>query len=185
MQKVIGLTGYKGSGKDEVADALVRRGGWIKVGMSDPLNEYLQIINPYVGIGRRYNDLIESVGFIDAKKYPEVRRLLQVFGTEIVRERIDSYYWADLMYGTVIDALQEGKNVVVTGLRYQNEFDTVKALTGYTSNRISQIIRVTRPEYGQRGDTHSSEGIIETVNVDLEIVNDGSLQDLYDKVAKL
>lgn len=45
----IGLTGYAKSGKDEVADVLATEYGFVKVNMSDAINNYLCILDPIAG----------------------------------------------------------------------------------------------------------------------------------------
>jgi len=147
----IGLTGYAETGKDAVADQLVEEFGFVKINMSDALDKYLRILNPYIaatiGFGGailavRYVDLVETVGYVEAKKHPEVRRLLQTLGTEVGRS-IDPLVWVKEL------AKEAAKHdrVVTTGIRYRNE--VTPSMT---------LIRVDRPGYGPLND-HSSEDL--------------------------
>ena len=86
---VVLLTGCKRSGKDSAAQVLIDR-GWVNLAFADPLRTMALAINPIVNYDFQCNvvrlkDMVESYGWDFAKRDPEVRRLLQVIGTEAVR----------------------------------------------------------------------------------------------------
>lgn len=163
----IGIAAYAESGKDEVADVLVEEYGFVKINMSDALDKYLIILNPILDeTGIRYAELRAKVDFVTAKRHPEVRRLLQKFGTEVGRE-ID----VDLWVREVAKLAVQHTNVVTTGIRYTNE-----AVPGMC------VVRVNRPGYGPLND-HSSESLDDVFALaDFTIDNDGTLEQLRHRV---
>jgi len=139
----IGLTGYAESGKDEVADQLVEEFGFVKVNMSDALDRYLLILNPIVSkSGTNYATIRRAYSYVDAKRIPEVRRLLQCLGTEVGRA-IDPDVWVKELEKEA----SKHEHVVTTGIRYVNE-----VTPGMT------LIRVDRPGYGPLNN-HASEDL--------------------------
>src|SRR5690349_22289773 len=115
MGRIVGIGGRLAAGKDTVADYLVGK-GWLKFGMSDPLHEAMLRLNPIVSsepyisyedhYGYKewstsevtYQSATDDLGYTEAKAaYPEYRRLLQAFGTEVVRELIGDNVWVDIM----------------------------------------------------------------------------------------
>lgn len=60
---------------------------------------------------------------------PEIRRLLQWWGTELRRET-DPEYWVNRTLLTLEEKLNRYDLVVITDVRYRNEADTIRALHG-------------------------------------------------------
>jgi len=115
----VGITGYATAGKDVIADVLVAEYGFTKINMSTALNNYLCILNPTVASNPlvTYADAVRGLGYVQAKAvYPEVRRLLQVMGTEVGRV-IDQDMWVKELEKLAV----QHKRVVTTGIRYPNE----------------------------------------------------------------
>ncbi len=163
----IGICGYATAGKDEVAK-IFKDLGCVSIGMSDALNYYLQILNPYVvsdeeGV-ERYADIVARVGYTGAKaQYPEVRRLLQTLGTEVGR-RIDPDMWVK----ELVKRADRHEHTVTTGIRYPNEADAMDVL-----------IHVERPGVGPLNG-HSSEDIGPVIErAHYSIVNNGTLEELW------
>ena len=164
---VIGVGGKKRHGKDTFADAL--GDSWVKVEMSSPLFEALSVLDPYVGSfprvrrvtawlrwllrggHQRFSDVLQDVGgdTVRVKEHPEVRRLLQVLGTDVGRNMVGEDVWVNMMVARVQQLTQEGWNVVVTGVRFPNELAAIQKLDGYT-------VWVERPGFGEDTDVNSS-----------------------------
>ena len=183
---LIGLGGKLRSGKDAVADRLVSEYGFAKVGMSDPLHEALLKLDPIVAPlpgaesaslhSMRYSNLIEEIGYVRAKERPEVRRLLQTLGTNIVRDMIDVDAWTRIMGETVRKLREQGRDVVVSGIRFPNEAAKIRQLGG-------DLVWVTRPAEG--ASAHESEDSIRPQEFDFGIPNIDTLDVLYSKVDNL
>lgn len=207
MTQIIGIGGKLQHGKDVVADHLVDELGWVKVGMSDALNEILVVLNPLI-VQRwevdvtvkkawwsrktvtvpvehqrtiRYADLIEEVGYVKAKEDPEVRRLLQVMGTEVGRKMIDANIWTKMMTKKVRELKKQAvPGVIVTGIRFPNESKAIKTLEG-------SLWWVERPGHVAETDagSHDSENSLSAKDFDTILINDRSLNDLRSKVDDL
>lgn len=163
-----------------MADYLVGK-GWIKFGMSDPLHQSMLKLNPIVGNHSAisdepltYSDATRHFGYTDAKKvFPEYRRLLQVFGTEVGRDLFGENVWSDIMAKRVGAALDGGHDVVVTGLRFINEVEAIINLGGETW-------------WVDRGfedtGTHASENSVTDDDFDVIIANTGTIERLHETV---
>lgn len=184
---LIGLGGRLASGKDEVADELVRNHGYVKVGMSDVLHQAMLALDPIVwptgGISgtvirpRRYSEEIARVGYVKAKEGHEVRRLLQALGTEVGRKMLGSNIWVTTMKARLQMLRAEGKDIVITGIRYPNEVTMVESIRG-------KLVWIDRPGYEAAG-SHASENSVSAEDFAETLNNDGSLEDLYEKAGGL
>lgn len=196
MARVIGIGGLLTSGKDTVADYLVEKHGWVKMGMSDPLNQALLTINPYVQVDThishpimrmvlvnpgfyRYDELVERLGYVEAKKIPEVRRLLQVLGTEVGRKMMGEGVWVGIAADNIKALLDQDKNVILTGVRYPNELELIRWLyrrSGYHA----ELWWVDRPGLAVAASGgHSSETSVQAGDFDRVIPNNGTIEQLY------
>lgn len=190
--RVIGVGGKLRAGKDALSDFLVGGYGFAKLGMSDALNEAMLVLNPLIPINAsasslglhgefiRYTDLIYEVGYVEAKKNPEVRRLLQQLGTDVGRNMIGENVWVNITARKIDDHLYADRPVVLTGVRFLNELAMIRQFAG-------ECWWVERPGKGGalEHSTHASENGVTGDLFDRVIHNDGSLEDLYAKVASL
>lgn len=205
MTQVIGIGGKLQHGKDVVADHLVDELGWVKIGMSDALNEIMIVLNPFIPTQKittekrrflgikyghksvsqlsviRYADLVEQVGYVEAKKNSEVRRLLQVMGTDVGRKMIDTNIWVKMMSKKVREAKKSGvPGVVVTGIRFPNESKAIRTLEG-------ELWWIERPGHvaDSSSGSHDSENSLTDDDFDVVLVNDRKINDLRAKVDDL
>lgn len=171
---VVGVGGKLHSGKDVVADTLVEY-GWTKFGMSDPINELLRRMSPFLPTGSgewlTYEDAIQTYGYRSAKNVSEVRRLLQDLG-EGAREIVHPDTWTNAMRLRIAE--YDGP-VVITRTNRPNELDVVRDRGGFT-------IYVERP--GLPPNDHSSDDA-DPADFDAVLVNDGTVEDLQQKVRTL
>lgn len=186
---LIGLGGRLRAGKDAVADYLVEHHGFVKLGMSDALNEAMNRLNPIVGVEQnlrglkavRYAELVEREGYVEAKKNAEVRKLLQRLGTEVGRNLLGEDTWTTPAGRTIEPLLLEGKSVVITGIRYPNEATLIQQFAGYSV----WVERPSEVDSSAPAAAHSSENGVTAEDFDTTIINDGTLEDLYVKVERL
>ena len=174
---VIGLSGYARSGKDTAADRLVSKHGFSQYSFAAPMKEAMYILNPIVGsdgIGPfKYKNLVDTYGLDKAKEsYPEIRRLLQVFGTEVGRSMFGENFWVDLTLNNIKE-----KHAVISDVRFKNEADAIKKAGG-------QVWRINRHGVGPVTD-HSSEIDLDDYNFDHIIDNDYSVMDLHNVIDML
>lgn len=178
--KLVGLTGYAGSGKDTFAKSLRLRGGYERVGFADAVKEMALVLDPYVLVPTpsptRGSDfellsvVVRRLGWDEAKKIPDVRQYLQKLGTEAVREIINKDAWVMAAQAKIWPLITEGTNVVVTDVRFQNEADLIKSWGG-------KVFRIERPEVTPVN-SHISDTGVDTIAVDGVVYNQGSIDDL-------
>lgn len=173
--RLIGVGGRKGQGKDAFAHLL--GSDWTVIGMSDTLYDALLRLDPPVEVGGKNLNVSEflyqrcSGDWVVAKRNPDVRQLLQRLGTDVVRDLVDEDAWVKMMERKVLEHLQVGRNVAVTGIRFPNELLAIRRLGGLTV----WVERFT-PDLAE--DTHISEVSLNSEDFQVQVSNTGSLDDL-------
>lgn len=167
---IIGISGYARSGKDTAANHLVNKYGFSRYSFAAPMKEAMYRLNPVVfsdSIGEfRYKNLVDVYGLDKAKDdYPEIRRLLQVFGTEVGRDMFGANFWVDITLNSITS-----KNAVITDVRFKNEADAIRSAGG-------EIWRVNRFGIGPVTN-HASEIDLDDYDFDNVINNDLSVVEL-------
>lgn len=107
--------------------------------------------------------------------YYTIRQLLQKFGTEVGRN-ISPNLWVDALMNDYIEAKSNGyeEDWIVTDVRFENEAEAIRENGGI-------LIRLNRNT--GFNDQHSSETALDDYkNFDLIIDNNGTLDELIDKV---
>lgn len=171
---IVGITGYARSGKDTAARALIGALGYKKVAFADALKRDLIVLDPYIdNAGTRLSFALNywEMSLEDVKEnFPEWRRLMQIYGTEVWRT-VDPHIWVkrttDAINADWIENATPG--YVIPDLRFENERDLVN---------FDLVVRVERPGVGPLND-HASERYIGDMEVDLVLVNDHTEEHLH------
>lgn len=169
MHRLIGVAGLARTGKDTVGQYLTQQYNYVRVSLADPIKHYIHVLNPYLADGRRIVDVVEEIGIEAAKEIEEVRRLYQVFGTDVGRD-IDNNMWLNLA-GRRLDQLEKA---VITDVRFPNEAEFVRERGGV-------VIYIDRPA-AVKVNNHASENGLCSEYYDYLIVNNGNLAQLHFKV---
>jgi dephospho-CoA kinase len=105
-----------------------------------------------------------------------VRELLQKLGTEAMRDGLHKNVWVNALFSDV--SLED--NIIITDMRFENEMEAVKERGGIT-------IRVVRPVEKSKTTArlHPSETSLDSAEFDYEIINDGEIVDLIEKVKEI
>ncbi|WP_054955023.1 hypothetical protein [Paenibacillus dakarensis] len=170
----IALTGRLRSGKNAVADYLTANYGYTQFAFGDALK-------------RHYHDIFGETETKPREGYQSFGQFCRQYDPEIwLRKCFD--FIAAFKYAIDSGVYTPWPNAVITDLRQPNEFDRCRA-EGYA------IIRITAPEWlridravGSKDTftlaelTHDTESHVDTFAVDYEIVNDGTLAELYAKI---
>lgn len=181
MIRVIGLHGYATAGKDEAARGLVPL-GFTRVSFGDRVRNGLLRLNPIIGFVEkrgtcgsilsreliRLRDVVYERGWDVAKQDPEVRRLLQRYGTEAGRDVHGPDCWVRLAKTEADGILDRGGRVVFTDVRFDTETALVRHYGG-------ALIGIRRPGVGPVNGHVSDRG----VEVDRWIQNNSSPQALH------
>ncbi len=172
---LIGLTGYKFSGKDTVGNYLCDKYDFKRLAFADPLKKACHDIfgfNDEQLYGSKKEDIDEFWGV-------NPRQIFQFVGTELFRNQmkniipdIGNDVWVKSMEKQILDIENINVNLVITDIRFQNELDIIKKYGGV-------IIRVLRND---NNDNHESEKNIDQLTVDFELTNKSTLDDLYLKI---
>lgn len=168
---IIGLSGYAQSGKDTAASFFE---GYERRAFADPMRDVLYTLNPIVKSGLNLQDAIDEDGWDKAKvRYPEIRRLLQVLGTEVGRAKWGDNFWV----WQATKGLNSNQNIVFTDVRFPNELEEIKIFGGVT-------VRIVRDGV-EAVNTHPSESALDDATFDFTIHNNGTLEELKAKIENL
>jgi len=177
MSGLVGVVGFAGSGKSRVADELVNL-GFVRVKFAHPLKEMMRGGLRAAGLDE---ETIERMIEGDLKEVPSPalggrtpRYGMVTLGTEWGRNLMASDLWINIAKMRITGLRNAARAVVVDDVRFPNEVETIKRLGG-------RLWRVERP--GIEIDIgHESEQHVADLEVDEFMLNNGTLQDLYDKV---
>lgn len=157
------------SGKTTAADALVLA-GFNHQRFAGPMKDMARTVLAALGVPETglYRGDKEELVYRDRT----LRHLLQTLGTEWGRKCMGEDFWVDLWRARVEAA---GGLIVADDMRFPNEYRAIKALGGV-------VWRVTRPDNTSPTNGHASEGALDGLPFDLELVNDGTLDQFRAKV---
>jgi len=180
---LIGLVGLIGSGKDTVAEQLVKQHNFKRDSFAKSLKDATANIFGWdrallEGHSKESREWREQPDRFWSEKFgKEVtpRWILQYFGTEVCRENMLDSIWVDSLV-----ARYRGENTVISDTRFVNEINTIRKQGG-------KIVLVKRGEIPSREEmqtsgAHQSEWDWIGCKFDYEINNNGTLQELYTSV---
>ena len=173
---VVGIAGHFGAGKDTVAQRLVLRHGFVRVGFADCLKHEVaaKLRGTLLAYAGERGTVIHNPDaaihtLLWDERTPMTRKLLQEWGTELRRTE-DPEYWVAAWR----NAASKYPRVVVPDVRFINE---ALAIT----ERGGRLVRVERPGY--HGDGHASETSLSSWTGWARIfINDGTVDALHDAV---
>ena len=143
---VVGIAGYKRSGKDTFCSAL--NGNFSKVARLAIADEIKRELAKFLGV---------TLMRIEKYKEPYYRKPLQDLGT--ARRRIDENYWLTKLCDQIQDALDCGAHIVVPDVRMPLEAQRLRERFG------AKIVRLHREDQGEIDDD-DTERFVDSVEVD-------------------
>ena len=178
---LLGLCGYAACGKDTAAQVLLDEFGFHRVAFADPIKQALLALAPLVpgpdeGEFLRVSQFAADRSWAEVKEYPEVRRLMQILGTEVGRNLFDPEIWVKLAERKLTSTLSVG-DTVMTDVRFPNEARLIKTHGGI-------LVRVTRPGFGPVNE-HVSDRASENWTYDYQLENKGTVEELHQKMRDL
>lgn len=201
---IVGLSGYKQSGKNTVARIISDLSpGSEETAFADPLRALAKAIDPIVdfydpnevrgGGPMYYSEALEEYGYERAKALlPEFRRHLQRLGSDGMRDTIGGTYrlreiigddlWVVLMQirltnleADMLNGSTPDAHIIVTDVRFPNEADLIRDMGGV-------MVRISR-DGDLPVDPHQSETALDDYQgFDVRIHNGGSLDALKQAV---
>ncbi len=209
MVLVVGVLGFKGSGKDTVGDYLVEKHGCERDSFANPLKDAVAAVfgwpramlegdtsdsrawreAPDIWWEKKLDWENHAGSRISQRFTPRVA--LQWFGTEVFRSSFHDSVW---IY-SLENRLRRKEKVVITDCRFPNEVKVIRDLNGI----VLRVKRGPEPDWyptaigalnDHAGDKaamdrlgiHISEWAWLTQSTDAILENDGSIEDLWDKV---
>src|SRR5690606_14194732 len=185
----IALTGKLRAGKSAVASYLSADYGFEEVAFGSALKYYADKIFAYSDVSAYKPEVITKYGVAWSKRKP--RRLYQDFGQKL--RELDPNIW--ISHAEAVVQIYEDKKstagIVLSDLRQPNEFEWCKR-NGFVIVRVTAPLetRVRRAEIA--GDAfdmasldHDTESHSDGFEVDYEIINDGTYEDLERKVDEI
>jgi len=172
---LIGICGRKRHGKDTLGDYLVQHYGYTKIGFADALKEACRCIFGF-NDDQLYGDLKEvNDEFWGASP----RKVLQYIGTDLFRFKIaeilpqvNDEIWIKVVENKILQ--NPDKKYVITDVRFENELAFIKRLNGLSIKVQRSTLKAT--------DDHISESFIDQLLTDCVIKNNGTLEQLYEKL---
>lgn len=175
---LIGVTGEMRHGKSTVSEYLCQHHNFIEYSFAYPLKEGVKILFSLTD-EQVYTELKDQ----ECQTWKTTPRyLLRNIGTELFRDCLKTYipkimiknsFWIDNFLKWY---MQHNKySVVVSDCRFPNEANALKELG-------AKLIRVQRPILNSQSSSHSSETQQKNIVVHDVIFNDGTIENLYEKV---
>lgn len=177
LPSIIALCGYKGSGKDTVANYLVKNYGYKHYKISDKLKEIIKIL-----FDLSDNDLEQKKEEVNDKWNTTPRRLMQFIGTDMFQYKLQELlpninrdFWIKSLFTD--DLMNKIKNenykIVISDLRFLHEYEIISNL--YVSYSILKV----KNNRIEQNDNHISENEFNQININGIIHNDSDLETLY------
>ena len=174
---IIGLKGLAGSGKDTVANYLVKNHQFTNIKFATPLKQIVSIISGWP-IEMVSGETEDSRVFRETVVHPTFkmtgREMLQQIGTELFREHFHKDVWMKICEQTIVNS--KGC-VVISDVRFENEVKMIQNLGGYIWN-------VNRNVGLQQVPAHASEQLFDTHD-EIFVDNNGTIEQLYANIDKL
>lgn len=173
-KKIIAIVGKKGSGKDTIGNIIKELDPeFQQYSFAMPIKK---VITDVFGVpDSQLEDRVGKETPIEKWYNKSPRDLMKDVG-DAFKEKINKNIWIDILFDTIKDK----EKVVITDLRFKNEYNKCREKGVF-------IIKVVRLEINS-SDTHISETELDDIpdsKFDAVIVNDGSLEQLKDRVNRL
>jgi hypothetical protein len=195
---LIGICGFQSSGKDTIADLLIREYGFKKLSFAGALKHVVSIMfgwsrTKLEGLTEEDRMWREQVDpwWATELNMPQLtpRYVLQYFGTELFRNHWHSDIWVKIIENQL--NMMKTENIVITDCRFENEF---ALLTKY-GGKIIHVYRslpswftsykTTKATNDELIGMHSSELEWIHCQFDYEISNESTIEELYAKVINI
>jgi hypothetical protein len=204
MTKIIGVIGFISSGKNCVADDLVKNHNFKKDSFAGPLKDACALIFGWprdmlegdTNESRQFREQVDNWWSEKLSIQNFTPRLaLQLVGTDALRNNFNPDIWFLSLQNRFRKSIAE--NIVITDARFKNEIDYIKSHGG----NLIRVIRGENPVWYETArlansgnaaankimhdtytDVHFSEWAWIGSKIDYEINNNGTLEELHAKI---
>ena len=192
LPRVSAICGAKRAGKDVIAQHLASRFNYEVVKFATPLKEAMKILF----------DMTDAELETDLKDEHHTvwqttpRALMQYLGTEVFQYGIQNHiphvgrrFWAEKLfsrYRSGVGSVGGNTRIVISDLRFQHEVETI--VKYYEGDYL--LMRVNRDsdvlfDMGDNAGKHASEVEFQNIMVNACLRNNGTIQDLENKVDEI
>jgi hypothetical protein len=189
---IIGICGLIGSGKDTIADFLVKEHNFQKLSFADKLKDSVaemfdwdrQLLDGKTDMSRTWREQPDEFWSKEMGRTITPRYVLQVFGTECMRDGFYDGVWVSLTKKKILDNPQI--NWVIPDVRFENEADMIKEIKGEVwwvkRGQLPVWFRMYQ-DIGQKPkDVHPSEWAWANTDFNAEFTNNGTISELKNQV---
>lgn len=167
MALIVGICGKKFHGKDTIADHYVKKYGFTKISLGDPLKHAMKDIFGFSDEQLWGN----QKEIVDTFWNTTPRDMMQYIGTDLLRGQFSKKYphignnvWVMSIQRQIENLISQGiSKIIVPDLRFPNEECVIRSFNG-------KIIRVIRDSLTSV-DTHISENSSEQIHADYTVHN--------------
>ena len=140
---IIGICGLIGSGKDTIAEYLIQEHNYIKLSFADKLKDSVatmfdwdrELLDGKTNESRQWRESVDKYWTQETGEEITPRYVLQLFGTECMRDGFYDGIWVSLTKKKILD--NPDKNFVIPDVRFPNEAKMIYGING-------QVWRVKR-----------------------------------------
>lgn len=205
---IIGFVGFIGSGKDTAADYLVNFHGFRRDSFANTLKDAVAAVFGWDRVllegrtkeAREWREQRDEWWSNRLDKDITPRHILQYWGTEVCRNGFHDDIWIASLENKM---RKTGDNIVISDVRFPNEIKSIKAAGG----KVVRVVRGADPEWYQdawnmnqgpanmswsiskmrmeQRKIHASETAWIGKGIDLEIDNNGSIDELFAQIKNL
>ena len=198
---IIGVCGFQSSGKDTIAELLIKDHGFQKISFAAALKDIVSVMfswprDKLEGLTQEDREWREQVDYWWSKslKMPHLtpRYVLQHFGTELFRNHWHPDIWVKVVENKIMEltTINLDANIIVTDCRFENEINLLLRMGG-------KIIHVHRnmPAWFYKYKMGLDVAEVKTMHlseinwirsyVDHEIENNGTIDELHKKVIQI
>ena len=195
IQMVIGICGLISSGKDTIADYLIKTHTFHKISFADKLKDSVsamfswdrELLDGKTNESRKWREEVDSYWTSETGRTITPRLVLQEFGTECMRNGFYDGIWVSLTKKKIIE--NPNMNFVLPDTRFPNEAKMLYDIGG----EVWRVKRGEDPawfsEYQELGveptDVHPSEWAWAQTKFKHIINNNGTIPELKDQVRDL
>jgi hypothetical protein len=203
---IIGISGFIGSGKDTVADYLIRFKGFQRMSYAGPLKDAVasifgwdrELLEGNTRYSREWRDQVDPwwANRLDIKHLTP-RWVLQQWGTEVGRRAFHDDIWI----ASIENQLRGVRNnVVISDCRFPNELKSIKRAGGITIRVVrgqdpvwyDAAVEFSKGYYSagyknaietlEKHNVHASEYSSVGLEYDHRVDNNGTIDDLHRKI---
>lgn len=174
---LIGIVGKKQVGKDTISDYLCQSNlKFKKFAFADALKELMLLLYPQLTPDHLHDPVLKETNLSFLRHGESPRKVLQYIGTELFRTCFDENVWINIVKEKIKKYI-EFHHIIISDVRFQNELDSLLEFEKDTQVLLLRIKRET-----DFVDTHATETNHVASEKIIEIENNGSKEELYQKI---